>query len=402
MFTLVDRYVVRQVLSPLAAALLISLLMLLAGRMLGFLDLTLGKKNSFTAVFKMLAYLTPNYLGLAVPAALFLGILFGFNRMSKTHEVDAMNASGIGLHRLFRPVLWLSLLLMFGNLLAVGWLQPYGRYSYRSVIYTLTNVDAFDLAKEGIFMKVGNRTFIVDELNQTENTFNRLFIFEDKGEVNGSETVTANSGKLIGANSNAAPILRMEDSHRLRLAATPHFANVGALENALMAQTKQADFPLDRVAAKLFRPRGTDERELTLPELFLRQAMPPGETTIQQMRSELHARILKILAIPMLALLALPFALVRERNTDAYRFGIAILLLVAYNVILEQGAIATSISGVSPWISMWLPFMIYFSFAIWRFWQASFQLKPDRANHGDDYLKRVWRLITRQPAAPEF
>jgi lipopolysaccharide export system permease protein len=391
MFTVVDRYVVRQVLSPLAAALLISLLMLLAGRMLGFLDLTLGKKNSFTAVFKMLAYLTPNYLGLAVPAALFLGILFGFNRMSKTHEVDAMNASGIGLHRLFRPVLWLSLLLMICNLFAIGWLQPFGRYSYRSVIYTLTNVDAFDLAKEGIFMKAGKRTFIVDELNQSENTFNHLFIFEDKGQSSGSETVTATSGKLINATSAVAPILRMEESRRLRLNSTPNFATSEALQNGLIAETKQADFPLDKVAAKVFRPRGTDERELTLPELFQNQKTPPGETTLNQMSSELHARILKILAIPMLALLALPFAIVRGRNPEAYRFGIAIVLLVAYNVLLEQGAIATSISGISPWISMWLPFLLYLSFAIWRFWRISFQLQPQTSNLAFEKLFQLFK-----------
>jgi lipopolysaccharide export system permease protein len=388
-FTIVDRYVLRQVLSPLLGALVISLLMLLAGRMLGFLDLTLGKKNSFTAVFKMLAYLTPNYLGLAVPAALFLGILFGFNRMSKTHEIDAMNASGIGLHRLFRPVLWLSLLLMLGNLAAVGWLQPYGRYSYRSVIYTLTNVDAFDLAKEGIFMKVGNRTFIVDQLDQTANSFNHLFIFEDKGLANGSETVTATSGKLIGSASNAAPILRMENSQRLRLPSYPKLDNSGELQTALLAETQQADFPLDRVAAKVFRPRGTDERELTLVELFQRQQNPPADTPQSHMVSELHARILKILAIPMLALLALPFALVRGRNPEAYRFGIAVLLLVAYNVILEQGALATSISGISPWLSMWLPFFIYLIFAIRKFMQVSFALKADKVSRVGALLSSI-------------
>ena len=147
MLKIIDRYVLRLVLTPMAATLVISLTLLLAERMLGFLDLTLGKKNSFTAVFKMLAYLVPNYLGLAVPIAIFLGVLFGFNKFSKSHEIDALQAAGINLPRLFRPVLMLVFVLMLCNLVAVGWLQPYGRYSYRSVIYTLTNVDAYELAQ---------------------------------------------------------------------------------------------------------------------------------------------------------------------------------------------------------------------------------------------------------------
>ncbi len=386
MFRIVDRYVLRQILVPLAAALLISLLMLLAGRMLGFLDVTLGKKNSFTAVFKMLAYLTPNYLGLAVPAALYIGILFGFNRMSKTHELDAMLASGIGLNRLFRPVLTLSFLLMVCNLIAIGWMQPYGRYSYRSVIYTLTNVDAFDLAKEGIFMKAGPRIFIVDRLSQSENRFDRLFIFEDRGQMSGSETITANSGRLINGNGQAAPVLRMEVSKRLRLSQYPNFSASEVPQTAITADAQSADFPLDQVAANVFRPRGTDERELTLWELFKRQSDPPKASSLNLMKAEFHNRILKIIAIPMLAILALPFALSRGRNPDAYRFGIALLLLIVFNVVIEQGTLATSLSGISPLLSMWGPFLFYLSFAFWRFWLACFSLSGNATNPISEFV----------------
>ena len=62
----------------------IGLLVLLAERMVRLLDATLGKKNSFAVVFELLAYLVPHYLGLAVPAALFLGLLFGFNSFPRT------------------------------------------------------------------------------------------------------------------------------------------------------------------------------------------------------------------------------------------------------------------------------------------------------------------------------
>jgi lipopolysaccharide export system permease protein len=385
-FRIVDRYVLRQILVPLVAALLISLLMLLAGRMLGFLDFTLGKKNSFTAVFKMLAYLTPNYLGLAVPAALYLGILFGFNRMSKTSEIDAMLASGIGLNRLFRPVLWLSLFLMLCNLVAIGWLQPYGRYSYRSVVYSLTNVDAFDLAKEGIFMKAGKRTFIVDHLNQTENSFDHLFIFEDNGASTGTETVTARNGRMINGDNVSTPILRLDDSTRMKIGSYPDVLAQQAPPTAIIAQTLSADFPLDRVAAIVFRPRGADHRELTLWELFRMQSIPPDGSTINDMRAELHNRIIKILAIPVLAILALPFALSRARSQDAYRFGVAILLLLAFNVVIEQGSIATGLSGLSPWLSMWLPFLALLSFSVWRFWRVCFRLKPEKTSPLADWF----------------
>src|SRR5262245_34138269 len=195
LFRIADRYVLRQIMAPLATALGIGLVMLLADRMVRLLDTTLGKKSSFAVVFEMLAYLLPHYLGLAIPAALFLGLLFGFSRMSRASELDAFFASGIGLHRLARPVALLSLLLMAASFVIVGWLQPHGRYAYRSVVFDVKNVDVFYLAEEGIFMQAGTRTFILDHLDRTNNRFDHIFLFDDRrSEGVGAETVTAARG----------------------------------------------------------------------------------------------------------------------------------------------------------------------------------------------------------------
>jgi lipopolysaccharide export system permease protein len=371
MFKIIDRYILRLLLTPLAATLAISLSLLLAERMLGFLDVTLGKKNSFTSVFKMLAYLTPNYLGLAVPIALFLAVLFSFNRLSKSREIDALNAAGISLPRLFRPVLGLSLVLMILNFVAVGWLQPYGRYSYRSVVYTLTNVDAFDLAKEGIFMKSGNRVFIVDQLNQSNNSFEKLFVYEDRGAA-GSETMTAGKGSIIVGASG--PVLHMEVSDRLKIESAPSFSNSASLSLPSLAQSKSVDLPLDSVAGNAFRPRGADERELSLWEIYSSLDAPPANTTLQKMISEFHNRILKIFSIPLLALIALPFAIARPRSVDAYRIGAAIFVMVAINIIIEQTSIAASVSGLSPWLIMWPPFVAIALIGFWRFWRVSYRV----------------------------
>lgn len=374
MLKTIDRYILRLVLTPMAATLVISLTLLLAERMLGFLDLTLGKKNSFTSVFKMLAYLAPNYLGLAVPIAIYLGVLFGFNRLSKSREIDATQASGINLPRLFRPVMMLVFVLMLGNLVAVGWLQPYGRYSYRSVVYTLTNVDAFELAQEGIFMKSGTRTFIVDNLDQSTNSFHKLFVFDNKAE-NGSETLTASTGVLIAATEAVGPVLRLKASDRLRLEQSPNLNSINTIALPLLVQSGSIDLPLDSVVGGAFRPRGADERELSMWELIAKQNNPPGNTKKIRMISELHNRVMKILAIPLLAILALPFSLVGARRADAYRIGIAILVLVAMVAIIEQTSVAASISGLSPWLIMWPPFIAISLIALWRFWIVSYRLR---------------------------
>ena len=379
MLNTLDRYVLKQVTVPLASTLAIGLLMLLAERLVRLLDVTLGKKNSFGVVFEMLAYLVPHYLGTAVPAALFLGLLFGFSKLSKNHEIDAMMASGVGLHQLLRPAVFLALLFSLASLAIFGWLQPYTRYAYRSVLFDVKNVDAFYLAEEGVFMQAGSRTFILDKLDRKTNTFEHIFIFDYNGP-DGSQTFTAARGILVPIEGQLRPILRLENGHRLAIDRWPTLDAGTVPPPATTADFAVTDTPLGKVAKDIFRSRGDDERELTLPELYTRTDTPPKGSTPLAMRAELHRRLINIIAMLILPILAIPFAVGRSRSPSAYRIAIAMTLLVAFHEIVEQGAVVTKTSGLSPWLSMWLPMALLTAFAAWQFYKASFRI----AGHGLD------------------
>ncbi len=376
MLTVIDKYVLRQISKPLLASLAIGLLLLLSERLVRLLDVTLGKKNSFGVVFEMLAYLVPHYLGTAIPAALFLGLLFGFNTLSKNHEIDGMNAAGIGLHRLLRPALFLAFLFSLASLVMFGWLQPQTRYAYRSVLFDVTNVDAFYLAEEGVFMQSGGRTFILDKLNRSDNSFERIFVFDYNGP-GGSETLTSSSGKLITVPGQTRPILRLKDGRRLLVERWPTMKVEGSAVPASVAEFEQTDTPLGKVSKNLFRPRGDDEREMTLPEIYQQMDNPPENTTVNAMRAEFHRRIINVVSMLILPLLAIPFAIGRARSPRAYRMAIALTLLVAFHEVIEQGALAAKLGTFSPWMAMWLPMALLSAFAVWRFWVASYRIAGD-------------------------
>ena len=360
---------------PLGVALVIGLLMLLADRMVRLLDTTLGKKNSFTVVFEMLAYLVPHYLGTALPAALFLGLLLGFGKMSANSETDAFMASGIGLNRMARPVIVLGALMAALSLLIMGWVQPHARYAYRSVVFDVQNVEVFYLAEEGVFMQAGDRTFIIDRLDRGKNAFQRAFIFQDRGEA-GSDTVTSQRGALIENPNGKRPTLRLEDGHRLRFTATPavdaEVPIVGETSNF-----KTADTPLGKISKDIFRPRGEDERELTLPELFTAMAKPPPRATPEEVSSELNERLVTAASILVLPFLAIPFAVGSRRSQRGFRTGVALVLIVLYNEIIHQGGTAANNGVASPLITLWLPFALLGAFAGWRYYATCFTLRND-------------------------
>jgi len=394
-------YVVKQTLRPLVGALAIGLMVLLAERLVRLLDITLGKKNSFTTVFEMLGYLIPHYLGLALPAAFFLGLLFGFNKLSKGSEIDAFMASGVGLHQLTRPVLVLAIIFSMLAVLIFGFVQPHTRYAYRALVHTVKNVEIFYLAEEGVFMQAANRTFILDKLSRNDNRFERIFLFEDQG-AEGSQTVTSANGALVELPNEARPVLRLQDGHRLRVRGWPSLEQA-LIPQHLVGEFSEVDTPLGRDADGLFRTRGADERELTLPELIEQYNAPPEASSLAEMSAELNRRIIGILTIMVLPVLAIPFAIGRRRGQRAYRFGVALVILIVYNEIVEQGALAVRIGSASPLVAMWLPFGLLTLFAVWRYYRVCFTLRPDgldpvfeRLGDGFAWLRRRFLQLAGQ------
>jgi lipopolysaccharide export system permease protein len=390
-----DRYIIKQITKPLLTAVAIGMLILLAERMVRLLDVTLGKRNSFGVVFELLAYLLPHYLGQAIPVALFLGLMFGFNKLSRDSEIDAFLAAGVGLQRLIAPIVVLSILIVGVSLVIFGWLQPHARYAYRAALFSASHVEVFYLAEEGVFMQAGNRTFILDKLSREEGSFEKIFLYEDRGNE-GLETVTATRGRLISDPSGQRPVLHLESGHRLDLAAPPDTAAQDPVPKPLVGDFAFADTPLGQLKRKFTRLRGADERELTLTELVAMRNSPPAKATLSSMTAELHSRIINILVPVVLPFLALPFALGRRRHLRAYRFGVAVALLIAFHETIQQGELMTHNNGYSPWLTMWTPFVAMVAFTAWRFWNVCFTVRPDRLEPLFDELAGFIRSLRRR------
>jgi lipopolysaccharide export system permease protein len=374
---IMERYVLRQVTAPLLTAMFVGLLILVAERLVIVLAETMGKKNSFSIVFELISYWLPHYAGLAGPVALYFGLLVGFSRLSRSSELDALLASGLGLHQLARPLVILAAVMCAFSVLMFGWLQPFALYAYRALINTVENVDVFYLAEEGVFMQAGKRTFMLDKLQRGDAAFERIFLFDNRGNA-GAETITAIRGTLVQLPETGRPVLRLENGNRLEIAKMPDLTGSAPLPPPTVGSFNTADTPLGSNDPVTFRPRGQSNRELTLTELATKLFTDPRATKINEARGEFHKRMVIAATILVLPFLALPFAIGSRRNPRAWRFVIAAVLLGVFYETIEQGAVATALTGVSPILTLWLPFVALVAFAGWRFWNAAFRLKRDR------------------------
>ncbi len=258
----------------------------------------------------------------------------------------------------------------------------------------MRNVEVFYLAEEGVFMQVGTRTFILDTLERKTNRFKRIFLFDYRGK-GGAQTVTAKRGYLVPQKEDPRPLLVLEEGLRLRLKSWPEPGSDAPPPTFTSGRFERVEVPIGRKSRSVFRPRGEDEREMTLLELIRSYDTPRKKATVTEIHTELNKRLVSILTILILPFLALPFAIGQRRRQRAYRFAVAFTILVGYYELVQNTS-AMAKTGAAPiWLALWAPFLTLAAFTIWRYWHTCFTLGRDHFDVVYDRLSDVGQAVRR-------
>ena len=137
MLSVIDRYLLRQILATCLVMTGIGLTVLLLERVLYLFSLVANPNNALGYVGQMLLLLTPNYLSIALPAAFFFGVLLTFGRLKQDGEFVVLMAAGCGLGRLLAPVLGLAAIMTAIAALILGFINPHAQYAYRALKHTV-------------------------------------------------------------------------------------------------------------------------------------------------------------------------------------------------------------------------------------------------------------------------
>ena len=350
----------RQCLIPIAATMLIGLLVLSAARFLIIFDLVLGNDQGLLIVARMLAAFVPHYLAFMLPLAIYWGSYTVVRQLTVGSEVNILQATGSSIARIFSVLLVLGVVFACLNVVVVGWLQPLGRYSYRALSYHLENADFYLRVRDGTFMKVGPRTIFVEKINPDRRSFSKIMIFEplDKG---GSVSMLAPRGAITKLGDQLS--LRLYDGERLLI------ENADEPDNVQMMDFKVVDVPVGNSVAP-FRLRGDDEQELLLPELF-EQKTPLADADAVDISEALHKRLVIALSCLFLPMLAVVLGVQSSRKRNLYQSVFALLIVVVYHQLVEfSGDFGRSIA-VGPAVMLWTVYGAFFGTSAVLFYKTS-------------------------------
>ena len=149
LLTQTDRYLAKLILVPLLATLMLAAMLLLLEKMLRLFDFVVSEGGPVSVVWRMLANMIPEYLGLGIPLGLMLGVLFAFRRLALSSELDALRSVGLGYGRLLRVPYAFTILLLGANVAIVGFIQPKAEYAYESLRFELRSGELWDSIKVG-------------------------------------------------------------------------------------------------------------------------------------------------------------------------------------------------------------------------------------------------------------
>ncbi|MEQ1931398.1 MAG: LptF/LptG family permease [Parvularculaceae bacterium] len=375
---LIDRYILRAVLTPLLLALGIAGMLLLLEQMLRLFDFVLAEQGPVDVVWRMLANLLPHYLGLALPLGTFIGILLAFRNLALSSELDALNSSGASVPRLMRPVYGLVVLMMIFDFLLVSYIQPYARYKYERIRFDVTSGALGIKIPQGEFVDIGERVTIrLGKVNTVDKRAENIFL-EQRSPNGGKTLITALSAGISTTPEVTRLILNLRDGRQILI------DDKGDRASELSFDT--FDVEIDLPAIAVFRGRGLDDREATFGEIwrFLRDNDKGVGPAWNDYRAGLHWRIIHPLTFLVMPILAVAMGVTGRRRESNLKPILGIAILIVYHELLEEWGKVTASEGLlSPYVSMWGLFAAFVLLAILLYRGSVDKARTARIGNGD-------------------
>lgn len=352
MLTLTDRYIARLIIVPMLATLAIAAMLLTIDKMLSLFDFVVSEGGPVSVVWRMLANLLPEYLALAIPIGLLLGVLLAFRKLALSSELDALRSAGWSYGRLLRVPYLFAIALLLLNLFIVGFVQPRARHAYEGLRFELRTGALGVSVRVGEFAEFGRRmTLRVEGSEEGGRKLSGIFMHaEDK---NGHRlAVSARQGTFLSSGDPDVIVFRLDDGRLVH-------DEAGYTQPRVLSFSRY-DLPIDLPRIESFRGRGEKKFELTLPELVREgedPRTPPAERNAT--RANFHFRLVEVATMLLIPLLGLALAVPPKRSSSALGIFLSIVLLVTFHKVNQYAEDMGALGRIDPLIASWAPFVLF-------------------------------------------
>jgi lipopolysaccharide export system permease protein len=351
-FTIIDRYILREIVVPSFMILAVFTFVLLMGKILQVMDLMVNKGIAFFDIARLTIYLIPGFLVFTVPISLLIAILIGVGRLSGDNEWTVLRMSGLGLVRLSRPIAIVAFAAFLLTLLTTLFLVPKGNLASRSLLFQIARNKAGIGINEKVFIDYFSDILLyADKIPVSGESLEGIFI-SDSHLGKTPNTIIARRASIIPDPDKNYITLRLEDG-------STHTVD----EN--LSTFRKADFHFYDIRLETGSSIGggkatKSSTEMTFAEL--KKTAQDGklkETEIREIMIELNKKLAIPLSCLIFPLLGIPLGMRAHRSVRARGFTIGLSLVLIYYIFRLAGEALAESGQIAPFLGVWTPNIVF-------------------------------------------
>lgn len=329
-------------------------------------DLFIARNVELGTVVRLLLLGVPNILALTLPIGTLFAVLMTAARWAADSELIAMQACGVPLRRVARPLVALAVLVFAGDVALTVAIMP----AANAQLSGLTRKIAFSAANAAVEQKVFAEDFpgqllYVDKIDRGTGRWHGILLFDTSNPTQES-LVTADSGDLAIDPHDGSAWLNLQDTttHLLRPDEPDSYRKND--NNELRIRLRQA--PVGSGQTTQLGVRETSTRAL------LDRVRRAGGADTDQAREalvELNKRVAIPAAAIVFALVGFPLGIRNRRGGKGFGLTASVGLVVAYYVLLNNGELFATSGKIPVGVGMWLPNLVLLLVAAALFHRAS-------------------------------
>lgn len=341
---ILDRLLVREVLKTLAVVLLILLLVLIASHFVKLLGRAAAGGLAPHAVLSLLGLQAIKVIGVLLPPSFFFALLWVLGRMYRDGEMVALQASGVGMRRVYRSAMLLAVpLALFAGLLTFQAL-PWANASIERVKFAQQDTADISGIRPGRFNEFNKGELIIYTRGVSSDGKRLQGVFVQDRQHGRSGVVVADEAYQVADRASGERFVILADGRR--------YEGIPGHADYQVAAFHEYAFRLPKL--------DLDDRRLRVG------ARATGElwrTDTLAARAELQYRFSVPTAVLVFALLAVPLARSEPRRDVYGRIGLAVLVYFVF-MNLQRIAERWMELGVLPaWLGMWWVAMVMVALA---------------------------------------
>jgi lipopolysaccharide export system permease protein len=385
---ILDRYLVREIVPPFLLALVGLTFVLMMPPIMQNLAQLIAKGVPWSGILRVLITLLPQALSVTIPMALLYGILFGLGRLSADREFVALQACGVSVFRIMRPIALLAVLATGATAYETIVALPDANQTFRELTFGFVASGAeSDIKPRVFYQNFPNRVLYARDIERTGGW--RDVFLADATKPDQTTAYLASTGRLvIDRRMKTVTLLLESGSAYTTYTSKPDLCDVSVFDRLVLDMDAETVFPRAQIV------KGDNEKTIAELRQTAARNVANGGTNYSQLYT-IQQKFSLPVACLVLALIGLALGASSRKDGKLASFALGTGVVFVYYVLLYSSRAAALAGRVPPMLAPWLVNVVLGAAGIGLvLWRAGSADQPIRLT-----LPAFWRPRPRGAAA---